>query len=111
LGWPRCRLEVLQVLFGAWNDPFRGWACDGDRHWTPQLVREWWRDRRRVAEWIEEDLRVWSASTREDEREAAAGLIDYASYLDGELEVDLRRYVRWLEEHRSPTPDETLPRI
>jgi hypothetical protein len=30
----RSRHEALQVLFAAWNDPYRGWACDGHQRWT-----------------------------------------------------------------------------
>jgi hypothetical protein len=108
---PRSRSEVLGVLCGAWNDPYRGWAGDGDQHWTPALVREWWRDRGRVREWIEKDLLLWSGSASEYEREAATGLVEYAAYLDGELETHLRGYLFWLIEQRIPPPGENLPKI
>lgn len=108
---PRSRPEVLAVLFGACNDPYRGWACDGDQYWTPALARDWWRDRGRVAEWIEKDLRTWSASTNPDEREATNGLVEYATYLDGELQAHLRGYMFWLVEHRIPQPGDNLPNI
>lgn len=108
---PRSRPEVLRVLAGAWGDPYSGWAVDGDEHWTPELVGDWWRDRARVREWIERDLRVWSVSARDQEREAARGLADYAAYLDGDLGTHLRGYVFWLREHRAPRPGETLPAL
>jgi hypothetical protein len=51
---------------------------------------------------------VWSAGNGE-ERDAAAGLVEYAAYLDGELETHLRGYVFWLMERRTPRADDKLP--
>ncbi|MFF8535335.1 hypothetical protein ACF07B_25895 [Streptomyces sp. NPDC015532] len=40
-----------------------------------------------------------------------AGLYDVLTCLDGELETDLRVYLYWLQERRSPEPIEALPRL
>jgi hypothetical protein len=69
---------VRLVLSAAWSDPFLSYACDGDEHWTLALVREWWGERKRLTAWIRELDRTWSISDRDDERENAAGLRDYA---------------------------------
>lgn len=103
--------EVHLVLTAAWNDPFCGYASDGDDHWTLALVREWWADRERIAAWIHDVHRRWAASEREDERDNALGLRDYASYLNNGLEADLREYGFWLDNHRAPKPGETLPEL
>ncbi len=106
---PRNRHDVLQVLFGAWNDPLQGWACDGNQHWTPELVRHWWRDRSRVLEWIAHDLKDWAESPNEQERDAAAGLVAYADYIGGALETHLREYLFWLTEGRMRLSEQGLP--
>jgi len=108
---PRNASEVQLVLTAAWHDPFGGYAADGDEHWTLDLVREWWSDRGRLAAWIDGLQRRWSASERADERDNAAGLRDFARYLEGQLEQDLRDYGFWLDNRRRPRPDETLPHL
>ncbi|NUT06613.1 MAG: ferredoxin [Hamadaea sp.] len=106
---PRNPHEVHLVLSAAWNDPFGGYACDGDDHWTATLVREWWADRPRLVTWIRDLERRWSASERDDERDNALALRGYADYLHHGLEEYLRNYVFWLEHRRPPRPDEALP--
>jgi hypothetical protein len=108
---PRNPHEVHLVLTAAWNDPFGAYACDGDDHWTPTLVREWWADRGRLAAWLAQVCRKWMNSERADERENALGLRDYADYLDHGLETHLREYAFWLDNHRAPAPGETLPAL
>lgn len=101
--------EVQLLLTAAWNDPFRAYACDGDARWTLGLVREWWAGRERIAAWIQAACREMSESEREDERDNASGLRDYASYLDNGLETYLRQYGFWLDDHRAAMPGERLP--
>lgn len=108
---PRSEYEVLLIARAADVDPFGGWAADGDRHWTPDLVREWWRERSRVEEWIAADLSIWQESDRWDERDAAEGLREYGDYLRGDLERHLRGYIFWLSEGRVPQVDERLPHL
>jgi hypothetical protein len=108
---PQNPAEVHLVLTAAWNDPFGGYACDGDDHWTLDLVREWWADRERLAAWIDDLGRRWSVSERADERENARGLSDYANYVDHGLETYLREYAFWLENRRARMPGEPLPEL
>ncbi|MGW0900175.1 ferredoxin, partial [Streptomyces goshikiensis] len=95
----------------AANDPYAGYACDGDDHWTPQSVRAWWADRRRLVDWIDKAAISRSASERADEREVVAGLNSYRQYIDGELAVHLRAYIFWLDQRRVPLDGEALPDI
>ncbi|MFD7556244.1 ferredoxin [Streptomyces sp. NPDC059835] len=101
---PREPAEVDRVLFAAWNDPFRQYGMDGDRHWTTQSVRAWWRERARLREWA-----VHFATAPSGSHHFRHGLVDLLSYLDGDLEAHLRGYLFWLEEGRAPTDSETLP--
>lgn len=106
---PQDRHEVRLLLTAAWNDPFGAYACDGDTRWTLALVREWWAGRDRVAAWLRAASHRWSASERDDERDNASGLRDYAGYLDHGLEAYLRQYGFWLDNHRAAMPGEPLP--
>jgi hypothetical protein len=106
---PRNLQDLRDVLMAMQDDPWGGWACDGDTFWTPDLVRSWWRERERLREWIDTKHRRWSISDREDEREAAGGLMDCLTYLNGELVTDLRVYVYFLDNGASPTVDDRLP--
>ncbi|GAA2048472.1 hypothetical protein [Polymorphospora rubra] len=106
---PRTTAEVAALAEAAWDDPFGGYGCDGDDRWTPDAVRIWWRERDRVIQYVEQLSQRWIASERADEREAAAGLQDFASYLVGPLSDDLRIYLYWLIERRSPNPSDRLP--
>ncbi|MFD0635928.1 ferredoxin [Catenulispora yoronensis] len=82
---PRTRFEVETLLFAAWNDPFGGYACDGDEHWTVEAIRSWWSERARVREWA-----------------ISFAANDFVAYLDGEAADHLRDYMFWLEERRQP---------
>ena len=106
---PTSPSEAQLVLTAAWNDPFSAYAADGDQHWTLDLVRDWWANRGRLAIWIDDVQRRWSASERADERDNAAGLRDFAIYLVDGLEADLREYSVWLDHRRPALPHETLP--
>ena len=108
---PRNLEELRAVVNAAQEDPCAGWASDGDAHWTPSLVREWWRDRGRVRDWITEKRHRWRLSDRADEREAADGLTAYLAYLDGELESHLRAYCYFLDNHVSPGTSNALPPV
>lgn len=108
---PRDQGEVHLVLLAASEDPFTGYACDGDEHWTLDLVREWWADRGRLAAWIESARRQGEASANAQQRDNAAGLDDYARYLADGLEIHLREYGFWLEHRRAAGPGEALPRL
>ena len=39
---PRDEDETYALMSGASSDPFSGYAADGDQHWTPEGVRDWW---------------------------------------------------------------------
>jgi hypothetical protein len=42
---PRNDAETHSLMTGCSSDPFSGFGWDGDQHWTPALVREWWSER------------------------------------------------------------------
>ncbi len=101
--------ELRDVVVAAQQDPWAGWACDGEAHWTPDLVRQWWRDRGRLRDWITIKHRQWTNSDHGGAREAATGLADYLAYLEGDLELHLRVYSYFLDNHVSPAAGDPLP--
>jgi hypothetical protein len=103
--------ELRAVLAGMRDDPWSGWACDGDSQWTPDLVRNWWRDRGRLREWILRKRKEWGSEGRPTDEHEGAGLTDYLAYLDSEVAGDLRCYMYFLESGRGPVRDERLPAL
>lgn len=106
---PRDVAGLRQLVDAATEDPFGEYACDGDDHWTPATVRDWWRDRGRVLEYLRRERRSWEEHDRSFDQGTAAAAREYSAYIDGELGTHLRVYLFQLEEGRSPTPAERLP--
>ena len=108
---PQNSQQVRAVLDAAYQDPFSGYAWDGDDHWTGDLVREWWAERGRIRGWIERQLRDERWLNDPYDRQAVVdGLREFKSYLDGALELHLRVYLLWLDTgRRRVTERERLP--
>ncbi|MFH8726292.1 ferredoxin [Streptomyces termitum] len=103
---PRTPAETARLVEAADQDPFLGYGCDGDARWTPDAVREWWRDRGRITAYLA--AHDWDAVDWAGQGVAAA-VRDYASSLEGSLAADLRAYLHRLEEGRFPTAGDRLP--
>jgi hypothetical protein len=95
--------ETLALMTGASSDPFAGFGWDGDEHWTPSLVREWWARRQAGAPLVGALLAEW---TKPKLSVAAAA---YAEYIKTELPRYLRRYLHFLETRHYPSGDDSLP--
>jgi hypothetical protein len=92
---PHTVAELRAVLDAACQDPFHGYAADGDEHWTPDLVMEWWDQRERVIEWLASKD---APELRASDGNIARTLDDFRSYLQGALHDDLQRYADWLSQ-------------
>ncbi|MEV4943396.1 ferredoxin [Streptomyces zaomyceticus] len=108
---PRTPEELRQLVDAAEAETFRGYGRDGDTHWTPEAVREWWRDRGRIKEYLANRRADWEADDAKAGQGVAEAALEYAAYLDGDLTAHLRVYLFWLEEQRSHTAEERLPRL
>ncbi|KDN80607.1 hypothetical protein KCH_76560 [Kitasatospora cheerisanensis KCTC 2395] len=53
----------------------------------------------------------WEESDAWADQGIAAAVRDFEHYIAGGLATDLRIYLYWLEERKSPTPDDRLPRL
>ncbi|MFJ6793891.1 hypothetical protein [Streptomyces sp. NPDC091268] len=109
--------ELWRLVGAAEDDPMMGYGygygygCDGDAHWTPTAVREWWRDRGRIREYLALQRGRFEADDVTSGQGTAAAARDYAAYLDGDLALHLRAYLFRLEEGRAATPTDLLPRL
>lgn len=108
---PRTPGELQQLVDAAEAEVFSGYGCDGDIHWTSEAVREWWRARGRIREYLANRRVDWEADDAKAEQNVARDALEYAAYLDGDLEAHLRVYLFWLEERRSPTVADRLPQL
>ncbi|GAA1400714.1 ferredoxin [Catellatospora coxensis] len=97
--------EVYRLLLAATAETFCGYAADGDEHWTPAEVRQWWRDRDRVLEWIRHTRATWDG----DHQDMLKGLAEFEQHMEYDLEDYLRRYSFWLDNRRPSRLGETLP--
>src|SRR5204863_8720638 len=76
-------LCTCSVRCAAGQDPFGGYGYDGDDHWTPDGVRDWWRGRGRVREWLREALA--DQPPDEDVQQITAGAAWLAARATGRL--------------------------
>ncbi|MFJ8745823.1 ferredoxin [Embleya sp. NPDC127516] len=106
---PRSAAETALLVEAAECEVFGAYGCDGDTHWTPAAVRDWWRDRGRITRYLAQEHHDWADDPEAVRQGVRAGIRDFASYIDGELAIDLRVYMYWLEERRSPEPGNRLP--
>ncbi|MFD8750363.1 ferredoxin [Kitasatospora sp. NPDC059577] len=108
---PRTPADTALLVEAADNDPLLGYGCDGDSRWTPETVREWWRDRGRVLQYLTDHRSTWDEGDAWARQDTAAAVREFERYIAGGLATDLRIYLYWLEERRSPTPADRLPEL
>ncbi|MEV0030171.1 ferredoxin [Nocardia sp. NPDC050793] len=109
---PTSPAEVEGLLEAANDDPYGGYACDGDSRWTPAAVRAWWSSRSKVEEHLAELLAKYTKEGADaQEADAAEGVRDFLTYLATDLENDLRAYVFRLENGRYPAVNDPLPNL
>lgn len=108
---PRSRAQLQCLVEAAEADPLSGYGCDGDDHWTPAAVREWWRDRGRIRQYLTNRRGAWESDDEKSGQGTAAAARDYAAYLDGELAAHLQIYLFWLDGRHLPTPTDRLPQL
>jgi hypothetical protein len=110
---PRDNAETLALMTGASSDPFKGYACDGNDHWTPAQVRAWWHGRKAHKSAI--DMIVSEVASPELPAAEYALMqpivSQYLDYRELGIEGDLRRYVFFLEQGAYPGAADELPEL
>ncbi|MYV53869.1 ferredoxin [Streptomyces sp. SID3212] len=108
---PKTHADTALLVEAADQDPFLGYGCDGDLRWTPETVREWWSERGRVTRYLADHRSTWDESDVTWGQGIGAAVRDFEAYIAGGLATDLRVYLYWLEERRSPAPGDRLPEL
>ena len=91
--------ELLCVLNAAAVEVLDSYSADGNDHWTYEACQEWWQGRAQLLHDLSRP-EVIAANDGQAQR--------YAAYLQGEAEMDLRRYCYFLEQGVYP-PDASTP--
>ena len=108
---PKTKEEVECLLVAAGDEPFGGYAGDGDDRWTPDSVRAWWDARDKVEEHVAWLVADFASIDRDVCQEAAEGARDFLAYLAGDLRTYLRTYLFRLERGRYPVTGDQLPEL
>lgn len=96
---PKNFTELLQVLDAAAVEVFDSYSSNGNDYWNYEACKKWWSNRAQliVALKDEELLRM-------NDGQAQA----YITYLNGEAELDLRRYCYFLLNGNYPMSESTV---
>ena len=98
---PRNKVELIQLRSASAVEVFGSYYCDGNKFWTVELVKNWWKNRNDIFEHLKHDELV-KMNCNQEKR--------YKYYLENEALMDLRRYCFFLESGVYPS-DEKLPEI
>lgn len=95
---PVTEADLGEVLQAADSDPFGGYACDGNTHWTIGDVREWWHRVPEIRRHIEDHLLndTWYQHPSEVPMLRRIGQA-WAAFLDTDAEPYARTYCHFLE--------------
>jgi hypothetical protein len=109
---PRDEAETLALMTGASSDPFMGYACDGDEHWTADQVRIWWHQREghqpAIDKLVSEVARPGFPAATDYELTIVRQYLDYRQ---STMEGDLRRYIFFLEVGAYLGTEDELPQL
>ncbi|MCP3756433.1 ferredoxin [Streptomyces sp. TBY4] len=107
---PRDPGEVADLRAAASEEACNGYGHDGDLYWTPERLRDWWRERGQVREWaVGAGWGDWVTRPSDWMNDAAAGARAYVAYMDHGLGDYLRGYLFRQEEGRPARAGEALP--
>lgn len=98
---PRSKVELLQLWKAGAVEVFESYCCDGNKHWTMQLVRNWWSNRNDILEYLKNDELI-KVNCNQEKR--------YRHYIGNYAKMDLRKYCFFLEYGFYPT-NQKLPEI
>ena len=109
---PRNEKELLETMYAGFCDPFQEYGFDGHRNWTLPLVQQWWKDRRRIFDWLEQhaDHSEWQRADVVEQKQLLA-VREFQLHLIHEAEHYLRTFAFFLGEGRCATNDDRLPDI
>jgi len=98
---PRNKKELLEIWDAAAVEVFGSYYCDGNKFWTVELVKNWWKNRFGIIK----RLNNYELINLNEGQEKI-----YLSYLKNEAEIDLRKYCFFLDNGYYPS-NEKLPEL
>ncbi|SDL63998.1 hypothetical protein SAMN05421823_107129 [Catalinimonas alkaloidigena] len=98
---PRTKNELWQVCNAGAVEIYSAYHCDGNQHWTVQLVRDWWKNKDDLLAHLKHQELI-KHNCNQDKR--------YAHYLQHQAKLDLRKYCFFLENGFYPS-HEKLPEL
>ena len=100
---PRTKEELVGLSGAAAVEVFGGYYYDGNKHWSLQSIRDWWKSKDAILELLK-DKELIKMNYNQD--------IRYTAYLGSLAEIDLRRYAYFLDNGEYPLSDDlVLPEI
>ncbi len=108
--------EYADCITAMWCDEIDSYGVDGNDHWSPQLVAEWWDRRGELIDWAKDRYRCTSEDARTFWTDKG-GMTDrqvlsqYIDSIENEAEDYLRSYIFLLLEGRPARIGDSLPRI
>jgi hypothetical protein len=98
---PRNKIELMQLWNAGNTEVFGSYHCDGNKHWTPKLVKEWWQNKQEILDMLTNGDLI-KLNCNQEKR--------YRHYIENQAETDLKKYCFFLENGYYPT-NEKLPEI
>lgn len=98
---PRNEVELLNLWNAGAVEVFGSYYCDGNKHWTVTLVKNWWVNKYEIVEHLKNNALI-KLNCNQEKR--------YIHYLENFAELDLRKYCFFLENGFYPT-NEKLPEL
>jgi hypothetical protein len=113
---PRSEAELQRLIRALDGDEVLSYQCEGNRHWTLPLIRDWWGMRPELLGWAEGVLRgnrSPACGSRSDNRRSvdAGEVLAWIRFLQFEAEEYLRHYCFFRIEGRVAGPGEALPEV
>lgn len=108
---PVNQFELSQLIQAAEWDPFQNYGADGNVHWTPQTVRDWWAQRAeliQVLDRMENEQRSLNAG---GDSSSIASILRWRGFLANGMSHYLRSYIFLLEHGRKPRDTESIPNL
>lgn len=107
---PRNERELENIQLAADLDLFRGYHSDGNAHWTPLKVKEWWGRREELISMAHSLRELYTHGPRAGaEWVVLEGYDQYLEFLENELEDYLRVYCFFLSHDRCPQNKDVIP--
>jgi len=96
---PKTYVELLCVIDAAAVEVFDSYSCNGNKHWTIDLCKQWWEQKSYLIDQLNNPEIVQVNGGRQHL---------YIDYLNYDAELDLRKYCFFLDNGRYPMDENAI---